>query len=170
MWRKTWNKPGKCLIDGHKVQPFLIHSHRHYWQIPPCRDLIKSSFNITVCGVFSCRLAAFAAQRVEGKMPSPSFTLDAQLRFHDKWLKIDLQVCTRGGVCNNCLSGQFSEIQYSKIISVMQTVYSQASKHLQQRLLRLVVTTVKNISFTHLFFRAWALNGGIALLVFIYYY
>uniref|UniRef100_A0A3B3WY76 Uncharacterized protein n=1 Tax=Poecilia mexicana TaxID=48701 RepID=A0A3B3WY76_9TELE len=24
-------------------------------------------------------------------MPSPSFTLDAQLRFHDKWLKIDLQ-------------------------------------------------------------------------------
>lgn len=25
-------------------------------------------------------------------MPSPSFTLDAQLRFHDKWLKIDLQV------------------------------------------------------------------------------
>lgn len=26
-------------------------------------------------------------------MPSPSFTLDAQLRFHDKWLKIDLQVC-----------------------------------------------------------------------------
>lgn len=27
------------------------------------------------------------------KMPSPSFTLDAQLRFHDKWLKIDLQVC-----------------------------------------------------------------------------
>lgn len=29
----------------------------------------------------------------EGKMPSPSFTLYAQLRFHDKWLKIDLQVC-----------------------------------------------------------------------------
>ncbi len=28
-------------------------------------------------------------------MPSPSFTLDAQLRFHDKWLKIDLQVCVR---------------------------------------------------------------------------
>lgn len=27
-------------------------------------------------------------------MPSPSFTLDAQLRFHDKWLKIDLQVHT----------------------------------------------------------------------------
>lgn len=26
-------------------------------------------------------------------MPSPSFTLYAQLRFHDKWLKIDLQVC-----------------------------------------------------------------------------
>jgi len=25
-------------------------------------------------------------------MPSPSFSLDAQLRFHDKWLKIDLQV------------------------------------------------------------------------------
>ncbi|KAK0139773.1 E3 ubiquitin-protein ligase HERC2 [Merluccius polli] len=25
------------------------------------------------------------------EMPSPSFTLDAQLRFHDKWLKIDLQ-------------------------------------------------------------------------------
>ncbi|TNN35992.1 E3 ubiquitin-protein ligase HERC2 [Liparis tanakae] len=24
-------------------------------------------------------------------MPSPSFNLDAQLRFHDKWLKIDLQ-------------------------------------------------------------------------------
>uniref|UniRef100_A0A3Q3AY01 Uncharacterized protein n=1 Tax=Kryptolebias marmoratus TaxID=37003 RepID=A0A3Q3AY01_KRYMA len=24
-------------------------------------------------------------------MPSSSFTLDAQLRFHDKWLKIDLQ-------------------------------------------------------------------------------
>ncbi|KAG9277232.1 E3 ubiquitin-protein ligase HERC2 isoform X1 [Astyanax mexicanus] len=24
-------------------------------------------------------------------MPSPSFSLDAQLRFHDKWLKIDLQ-------------------------------------------------------------------------------
>ncbi|XP_059922232.1 E3 ubiquitin-protein ligase HERC2 isoform X1 [Gadus macrocephalus] len=24
-------------------------------------------------------------------MPTPSFTLDAQLRFHDKWLKIDLQ-------------------------------------------------------------------------------
>ncbi|XP_078115961.1 E3 ubiquitin-protein ligase HERC2 isoform X3 [Sander vitreus] len=24
-------------------------------------------------------------------MPSPSYTLDAQLRFHDKWLKIDLQ-------------------------------------------------------------------------------
>ncbi|XP_017159836.1 E3 ubiquitin-protein ligase HERC2 isoform X1 [Poecilia reticulata] len=37
------------------------------------------------------RLAAFAAGREEGKMPSPSFTLDAQLRFHDKWLKIDLQ-------------------------------------------------------------------------------
>lgn len=30
-------------------------------------------------------------------MPSPSFTLDAQLRFHDKWLKIDLQVCVRKG-------------------------------------------------------------------------
>lgn len=29
----------------------------------------------------------------EGKMPAPSFTLYAQLRFHDKWLKIDLQVC-----------------------------------------------------------------------------
>lgn len=28
-------------------------------------------------------------------MPSPSFTLDAQLRFHDKWLKIDLQVCKK---------------------------------------------------------------------------
>lgn len=28
-------------------------------------------------------------------MPSPSFTLDAQLRFHDKWLKIDLQVCNK---------------------------------------------------------------------------
>lgn len=40
----------------------------------------------------SCRLAAFAARRGGGKMPSPSFTLDAQLRFHDKWLKIDLQV------------------------------------------------------------------------------
>lgn len=38
------------------------------------------------------RLAALAARRGEGKMPSPSFTLDAQLRFHDKWLKIDLQV------------------------------------------------------------------------------
>ncbi|TKS74835.1 E3 ubiquitin-protein ligase HERC2 [Collichthys lucidus] len=37
------------------------------------------------------RLAAFAARRGEGKMPSPSFTLDAQLRFHDKWLKMDLQ-------------------------------------------------------------------------------
>uniref|UniRef100_A0A4W5RG72 Uncharacterized protein n=1 Tax=Hucho hucho TaxID=62062 RepID=A0A4W5RG72_9TELE len=24
-------------------------------------------------------------------MPTPYFTLDAQLRFHDKWLKIDLQ-------------------------------------------------------------------------------
>uniref|UniRef100_A0A3Q3DDM5 Uncharacterized protein n=1 Tax=Hippocampus comes TaxID=109280 RepID=A0A3Q3DDM5_HIPCM len=24
-------------------------------------------------------------------MPSPSFNLDAQSRFHDKWLKIDLQ-------------------------------------------------------------------------------
>ncbi|KAK7880341.1 hypothetical protein WMY93_033015, partial [Mugilogobius chulae] len=24
-------------------------------------------------------------------MPSPAFSLDAQLRFHDKWLKIDLQ-------------------------------------------------------------------------------
>lgn len=41
----------------------------------------------------SCRLAAFAARKGEGKMPSSSFTLDAQLRFHDKWLKIDLQVC-----------------------------------------------------------------------------
>ncbi|XP_062251671.1 LOW QUALITY PROTEIN: E3 ubiquitin-protein ligase HERC2 [Platichthys flesus] len=38
-----------------------------------------------------CRLAAFAARRGEGKMPSPSFSLDAQMRFHDKWLKIDLQ-------------------------------------------------------------------------------
>ncbi|MEQ2287687.1 hypothetical protein AMECASPLE_015268, partial [Ameca splendens] len=37
------------------------------------------------------RLAAFAARREEGKMPSLSFTLDTQLRFHDKWLKIDLQ-------------------------------------------------------------------------------
>lgn len=36
--------------------------------------------------------AAFAAWRKEERMPSPSFFLDAQLRFHDKWLKIDLQV------------------------------------------------------------------------------
>ncbi|KAB5583793.1 hypothetical protein PHYPO_G00099730 [Pangasianodon hypophthalmus] len=35
--------------------------------------------------------AAFAARRKEDRMPSPSFFLDAQLRFHDKWLKIDLQ-------------------------------------------------------------------------------
>lgn len=40
----------------------------------------------------SYRLAAFAARRGEEKMPSPSFTLNAQLRFHDKWLKMDLQV------------------------------------------------------------------------------
>lgn len=36
--------------------------------------------------------AASAAWTAEGRMPSPSFSLDAQLRFHDKWLKIDLQV------------------------------------------------------------------------------
>ncbi|KAL1023407.1 hypothetical protein UPYG_G00040470 [Umbra pygmaea] len=35
--------------------------------------------------------AAIAARREGKKMPSSSFTLDAQLRFHDKWLKIDLQ-------------------------------------------------------------------------------
>ncbi|KAL7832768.1 hypothetical protein SRHO_G00297860 [Serrasalmus rhombeus] len=35
--------------------------------------------------------AAFAAWQKEENMPSPSFSLDAQLRFHDKWLKIDLQ-------------------------------------------------------------------------------
>lgn len=41
----------------------------------------------------------------EGKMPSPSFTLYAQLRFHDKWLKIDLQVCVeimREGTPGEC--------------------------------------------------------------------
>lgn len=27
------------------------------------------------------------------KMPAPSFVLDAQQRYHLKWLKIDLQVC-----------------------------------------------------------------------------
>ncbi|RVE74076.1 hypothetical protein OJAV_G00037550 [Oryzias javanicus] len=37
------------------------------------------------------RLAAFAAKRRGGKMPSPSFTLNPQMRYHDKWLKIDLQ-------------------------------------------------------------------------------
>lgn len=40
------------------------------------------------------QVGCICSQRGEGKMPSPSFTLDAQLRFHDKWLKIDLQVCS----------------------------------------------------------------------------
>lgn len=40
----------------------------------------------------SLEKAASAAWTAEGRMPSPSFSLDAQLRFHDKWLKIDLQV------------------------------------------------------------------------------
>ncbi|XP_023810269.2 E3 ubiquitin-protein ligase HERC2 isoform X5 [Oryzias latipes] len=38
------------------------------------------------------RSAAFAAKEERGKkMPSPSFTLNPQMRYHDKWLKIDLQ-------------------------------------------------------------------------------
>lgn len=51
-----------------------------------------SVFDLHVCSL-CLRLAASAAGGGGEKMPSPSFTLDAQLRFHDKWLKIDLQVC-----------------------------------------------------------------------------
>ncbi|KAA8589723.1 hypothetical protein FQN60_013088 [Etheostoma spectabile] len=53
--------------------------------------LPKREHMATYTMMFDVPLAAFAARRGEGKMPSPSFTLDAQLRFHDKWLKIDLQ-------------------------------------------------------------------------------
>lgn len=45
-----------------------------------------------ICECVSLEKAASAAWTAEGRMPSPSFSLDAQLRFHDKWLKIDLQV------------------------------------------------------------------------------
>lgn len=48
-------------------------------------------FKLPLC-VFFVGKAAFAARRKEERMPSPPFFLDAQLRFHDKWLRIDLQV------------------------------------------------------------------------------
>lgn len=62
-------------------------------------NVVRTCVSVSNTPLFSssCRLAALAARRGEGKMPSPSFTLDAQLRFHDKWLKIDLQVCEHQG-------------------------------------------------------------------------
>lgn len=53
--------------------------------------LVTDKARWLLCNIL--QVGCICSQRGEGKMPSPSFTLDAQLRFHDKWLKIDLQVC-----------------------------------------------------------------------------
>lgn len=96
---------GRCTKGGidHTLH-VLAHSNESghmEWKEQPSSDccsvrLLSNCFFWNLTQLFLslfCRLTAFAARRGEGKMPSPSFTLDAQLRFHDKWLKIDLQVC-----------------------------------------------------------------------------
>lgn len=80
-----------------KLGPFHVLTLSLFVDSHLAVTLLNCLFIALLVAWSSCRLAAFAAQRGEGKMPSPSFTLDAQLRFHDKWLKIDLQVCTREG-------------------------------------------------------------------------
>ena len=106
----------KALIDSQ-----ALNHVRRYQLVLIFVNLLYISTQpfISLC----CRLAAFAARRGEGKMPSPSFTLDAQLRFHDKWLKIDLQVCVCEGR-NNMKTAAFSDKEDSMISCGLRHMYA----------------------------------------------
>lgn len=101
--------------------------------------LASQSFMVLTCLIYKCASlgkAASAARRAEGRMPSPSFSLNAQLRFHDKWLKIDLQVNLGKGFCHrhkhrplgySSLDAKYRVLMFFRGAGIYRSPYSKAT-------------------------------------------